>query len=198
MAAIKPLRNLYGCNCPQLWQQTVNITQLCRAELVRQAPRKLASKRWENKGARAGVARHEGLARTDVGWCHEIQPCEDIGRQAARRNANAAARKTSPGIAALACAYCSTKRASASCAPCSWPDAASISRLANMVPAPAHTSPPSKGGTTAGWPYPPPSKICIGQRLSHGARRLAFGGLDWDASPQPAISHSRPRAPELP
>jgi len=70
---------------------------------VRQGPRKLASKRWENKGASAGVARHEGLARADVGWCHEIQPCEDIGRQAARRNANAAARKTSPGIAALAC-----------------------------------------------------------------------------------------------
>ena len=40
--------------------------------------------------------------------------------------------------------------------------------------------------------YPPPShKAClgnirIGQRLSHGARRLACRGPDWAASPQPA------------
>ena len=43
-----------------------------------------------------------GFARADVGSCHEIRPCVDIGRQAARRNASAVARKTAPGIAAPA------------------------------------------------------------------------------------------------
>ena len=80
---------------------------------------------------------------------------------------------------------CSAKQASASSAPClrsSAPHVASISRLANRSLAQAfHASLPSQNGTTAACHtrlhrsrYA--LEIWIGQRLSHGARRLARGG----------------------
>ena len=113
-----------------------------------QAPRKLFRRRWKNKEGTCRSVAARGFAREDVGSCHEIRLCVDIGRPAARRNASAAARKTDPGIAAP----CSAK-ASASSAPClrsSALDAGSVSRLANMSLARAfHTSPPSQNGTTA-------------------------------------------------
>jgi hypothetical protein len=62
---------------------------------------------WRNRNACAGVSRHEVLRVVDVEWCHEIRPCKDIGRPAARRNASAAERNAGPGIAAP----CSAKRA---------------------------------------------------------------------------------------
>ena len=82
-------------------------------------------------------------------------------------------------------AHCSARQASASSARClrsSAPDAASISRLANMSLARAfHASPPSQNGTAAACHTrlhrtKHALEICIGQRLSHGARRLACGG----------------------
>ena len=136
-----------------------------------------------------------GFAREDVGSCHEIRPCVDIGGQAARRNASAVARKTAPGIAAPAgvprppacrALFRQGKRifrtgrrqhlAFGEHAP-----GPGVPRLA--APPKRHNRRPS---------YPPPShkarlgNIRIGQRLSHGARRLACRGPDWAASPQPA------------
>ena len=93
-------------------------------------------------------------------------------------------------------AHCSAK-ASASSAPClrsSAPDAASISRLANMSLARAfHTSPPSQNGTAAGCRTrlhrtKHALEICIGQRLSHGARRLACGGRIGPPRPNRLVS----------
>ena len=98
--------------------------------------------------------------------------------------------------ACLRAAHCSAK-ASASSAPClrsSAPDAASISRLANMSLARAfHASPPSQNGTAAACHTrlhrtKHALEICIGQRLSHGARRLACGGRIGPPHPNRLVS----------
>ena len=93
-----------------------------------------------------------------------------------------ACRRAAPCSAKQARAF--SKQASASSAPClrsSAPDAASVSRLANMSLAPVHTSPPSQNGTTAACHTRlhrtrHALEIWIGQRLSHGSRRPACEG----------------------
>ena len=101
--------------------------------------------------------------------------------------------------------YCRARRrpahwsakASASSARClrsSAPDAASILRLASMSLARAfHTSPPSQNGTAAACHTRRHRtrhalEICIGQRLSHGARRLACGGRIGPPRPNRLVS----------
>ena len=177
------------------------MAQFIRAMPERQAPHKLGGKRSENKRARAGVARHEVLRVADVGWCHEIRPCADIGRQAARRNARAAARKTNPGIAAPACVRALFRQTGKSILRAmlaggrrqhlafgkhgSSPGAhlAAKTRRHNRrpdIPAAIPKSRPWKGMYWAG---------LIARRAP-----ACLGGRYWAASRQPAINRSRPPA----
>ena len=175
------------------------IAQLRRAAPERQAPHKLASKRWENKGARAGVARHEGFARADVGWCHEIRPCVDIGRQAARRNASAAARKTNPAIAALACVRV-LFRQTGKCILRAMLAAGRRQHLAfgehGSSPGAHLAAKPKRHNRRlvipAAIPKSRPWKNMYWAALIARRAPACLRGPDWAASPQPAISRSCP------
>ena len=116
----------------------------------------------ERRGACRSVAAR-GFARADVGWCYEIRPMRGHwpASRAAKRQRRRPENRTPalPRPPACRALFRQTgtrifQQASASCAPClrsSAPDAASVSRLANMSLARAfHTSPPSQNGTTAG------------------------------------------------
>ena len=65
-----------------------------------QDPRKVLVLQYKNKEARAGILRRKGFASAAVGGCYEIWLSVDIRQQTARRDASAAAGKTSPGVTA--------------------------------------------------------------------------------------------------
>ena len=65
-------------------------------------PTQVTQEEYDNKEWRAlGGVRRE-FCECGAGWSHETWPCVYISQQAARRNARAASRKSSPGIAAPA------------------------------------------------------------------------------------------------
>ena len=159
----------------------------CRAG--RQGPHKLPGEGCENGDAGAGVLRR-GFARADVGWCYEICLCVDICRRAARRNASAAARKTSPGIAAPAGvprpvppsrhAHFPNRQAHLARHACGLPHRAPpASRVWRSFPWPrSDTSPPRPERRNRRLSYPPPShKACLGNKDRAAAYRTVRAGL---------------------
>ena len=130
-----------------------------------------------------------GFARADVGSCHEIRLCVDIGGQAARRNASAVARKTAPGIAAPAGVPRTvpprqahlphrTPPASRVWRTCPWPGRSTPRRPAKTAQPPAVI--PAAIAPRTRWKYM--YRAALIARCAPACLR----GPDWAAPPQPA------------
>ena len=138
----------------------------------------------EQRGTGRSVAA-PGFARADVGSCHEIGPCVDIGRPAARTNPAIATparvrRTVPPGQAHLARHACGLPHRTAQAwrvwRTCSWPGRSTPRRPAKTAQTPPVVHKASIGN------------ISIGQRFSHGARQLACEGRIGPPRPNRLVS----------